>query len=114
MEKRKKWVVGSLFDRYPDGDMSPGVGASWRAFRHRRTGGIWYANDGEDFTIVSVESCPSCEGSGVYHSCRACGGLLRSKDGKNGCSCVGGGLSEPCLICDGTGEYYRPSVVRVG
>jgi hypothetical protein len=105
-------VYAGFFERAPEHDV---IGAAaWRAFKYVH-GGIWYAQDNEDYTICYKERCSPCSGRGIIvDSCpevnadRACG------EYDMGWPCGVCGFGESCALCDGRGYVFVPLTINVG
>lgn len=108
------WMY-DFFVRRPDLDLMPGRrggGAAWRAFVYI-DGGIWYAGDDEDYSLVAKRKCSACDGGRASRCPAPDNSRLRgvpSGCGRGRCPECGMG----CTICDGRGYVFEPSKVRNG
>lgn len=105
---RRLWV--NFFVREPGEDRRSQAG-EWVAWRNLNTGGIWYGRPDETFEVVVVGPCSVCGGRGyvcpVAVDDRCTGGC-----GPGGPRCRPGTTGDRCIICDGDGRYYQPTVVK--
>lgn len=107
------WMAG-FFTRVPDRDIEGERGGrAWRAFQYI-DGGIWYAYDDEDYTLVSKYKCSACDGRRSRPPCDQLRVFGRCADKGLNWECSACGAGKGCTICDGRGFVFNPVKIRRG